>query len=448
MIKINSFSLVVIASAALALSSCSREEDDLFSQSAIERVEEAEKAYTNTLESSPGGWVMEYYPTSATTEPQGDGYVLLAKFYNENGKKNWVTVGMQNAFTYDYYKEASSAWEIIADAGPVLSFNTYNECLHAFSDPNDLPFTSTSETGLGAEGDYEFIVVDMQDNQEFATLKGKKQGTYVRMTRLPEGTDFKEYLADLKTFKANTFPTTAPNFDVLTVGDSIMKVDGMSGSMTTLYAYNGDKVTTSSLHPYTITKRDGKYYLRFREPINGYNDVSEQEFVYDADNDLFTGVTNAANKLTGPNANDFVFVDDNEWQWVRNAQKSASMKTLTDNLYNGLRKKNQTFQSGSFTIKDSQVTLSLKTSTVTYVYIYDLVKNEDGSITLKYKEPGTTGSANSLESTAGLKEYVNAFNDTFKSEGTLTNFDLSSVKLISTADAEKWLVIKYSIKKQ
>lgn len=121
---------------------------------------------------------------------------LCAKFSSDGS----VTMGMNNRFSNDTYVSDRSLWDIITDDGPVLSFSTYNDCIHAFCDPNDLPTSirggGSSVTGLGAEGDYEFVITDLQDNAEQGTIKGKKRGTYVRMTRLPEGTDFQQYLAE------------------------------------------------------------------------------------------------------------------------------------------------------------------------------------------------------------------------------------------------------------
>lgn len=435
------FSLTALFSAALLFTGCAGEEDDLFSQSAMERLEASKTAYTERLASSAGGWVMEYYPQDALTDPEGVGYVLLAKFNADNT----VKVAMKNVFTSSLYKEDTSIWEVITDTGPVLSFNTYNECMHAFSDPNDLSFTTTSETGTGAGGDYEFVIIDLQDDEQFATLKGKKQSTYVRMTRLPEGTDFESYINDLETFKSTLFPETAPNFDVLTVGDSVMKVEDISGHFPNIYPYKGDNIANESYHAYTITKRDGQYYLRFREAINGTGETSEQEFVYDEANDIFNGVENAANTLAGPNPTEYMF-SGSSWTWTRASEMSESMQSLYSAMHEGFRSLSFTLNSVSMEIDGNEMALSVRyrqrgSSNSSLKYLFDIEAQGDGTYKMTYREPSNTAASNSLNVVAGLKSYIEGFNGAYKAEGAVSNFDMSSMKLISASGEGKWLVM-------
>lgn len=75
--------------------------------------------------------------------------------------------------------------------GPVLSFDTYNEIFHFFSDPAipGLP-------GLGYEGDYEFIFMGQENNE--LILKGKKTGNTFRMHPLSKNQSWEQTLNDLK----------------------------------------------------------------------------------------------------------------------------------------------------------------------------------------------------------------------------------------------------------
>ena len=77
----------------------------------------------------------------------------------------------------------------------MLSFSTYNDILHYFSDP------AIYDQGNGLSGDYEFVMVDVPEDHQTIMLKGKKRGTYVRLTRLPDGTDFETYLKDVYDFQ-------------------------------------------------------------------------------------------------------------------------------------------------------------------------------------------------------------------------------------------------------
>lgn len=436
------FQVSALVATALLFASCAGEEDDIFDHSAIERLDASKSKYTERLVSSAGGWTMEYYPEDVETDPQGVGYLLLAKFNADQT----VTVGMKNAFTYDEYKEDTSVWEMIADAGPVLTFNTYNTCLHAFSDPNDLPFTSSSETGNGAEGDYEFVVIEMEEDAQFAMLKGKKRGTYCRMTRLPEGTDFEEYINDVQNFKKSIFPESAPNFNVLTVGDSVMKVEDIYDSFCNIYPYDGDNIADESYHTSIITKRDGKYYLRFRETINGNDDNSEQEFVYDEANDIFLGVENSANTLAGANPTEFLFSGTN-WTFRRSSSMSEAMSSLFESMYDEFKGSSMTLNSVSMSFTDSELSVSLtyryNRRDVSVRYLFDVAKQDDGTYTVTYREPYNEGAGQVSSTLTSVQTFLDALAGTYTAEGAVTNFDLSTMQLNIGSDGSKWVVLNY-----
>ena len=198
------FCISLILASALAFSSCVKEEEDIFDKSAAERLNEASDLYSSRLMASPNGWAMQLYPTTQNEYPYGNGYLLLCRFNADHS----VNVSMDNVFSDNKYAEDTSLWEVLTDNGPVLSFNSYNKCLHAFSDPYDLPFTgdkdnTINETGTGAEGDYEFIIVDAPEDASYMMLKGKKRGTYNLLTPIEVGVDYKEYLADVKAAPLN-----------------------------------------------------------------------------------------------------------------------------------------------------------------------------------------------------------------------------------------------------
>lgn len=59
------FSTILILSTVLSITSCKYEEDDIWNQSAAERIETISKNYAETLMNSKGGWAMQYYPTNS-----------------------------------------------------------------------------------------------------------------------------------------------------------------------------------------------------------------------------------------------------------------------------------------------------------------------------------------------------------------------------------------------
>ncbi|MDR0729778.1 MAG: DUF4302 domain-containing protein [Prevotellaceae bacterium] len=155
------------------LSSCLFDDKDLFEQSASERMEARLREAKTLLLSSPGGWLMSYYPSS--TQEYG-GYTLFLRFSTGNrvtvASEIEVTTGDDAEKTYD------SFYDIISDDGPVLTFNTGNSYIHFFSNPYN-PHGIGAD-GAGMEGDYEFIILEA--TSERITLKGKKTGNRVILT--------------------------------------------------------------------------------------------------------------------------------------------------------------------------------------------------------------------------------------------------------------------------
>ena len=188
------YAKVLLMAAVAVFTACSGEEDNIFDKSAAERLNEVSGVYSQRLADSKGGWVMEYYPYSDNENlVTGVGYLIMTRFH-ENGS---VYTVMKNAATDEYRPIAqdkdgniwskvnttpilisdSSSWQVITDMGPVLSFNTYNKCLGVFSDPTDIPATTSKyddEKGKGYRGDYEFVMVDVPQGGDHILLKGKR----------------------------------------------------------------------------------------------------------------------------------------------------------------------------------------------------------------------------------------------------------------------------------
>ena len=261
-----------ILTAALLLGSlvmttaCSNEEEDIFDQSAAERLNAASETYSNLLTAGTGKWAMEYFPTNNTDRYTGSGYLMTMKF----DKSSAVTVGMKNIFSNNVYREATSMWQVITDDGPVLSFNTWNDNLHQFSQPEDIPFTTGSgnnEQGTGVGGDYEFIITSYSEDGKEIYLKGKKRGIYDRLLQLPDTTTLQSYVEDLEGFSNKIFVDGAPNPQYLMLNGDSMQVDSCFTGIIRLFHVGADAVSTQTLHPFLFRKQNGHYYLRSRDDI-------------------------------------------------------------------------------------------------------------------------------------------------------------------------------------
>jgi len=446
------FSLtMLLAVGTVVLTGCKSEEDDLFSSSAAERLAESQKTYTKRL----GGttWVMEYYPLG-TTElnpetrdpyPAGLGYVILNRFKTDGS----VEQAMQNSVSNGQYLFDTSMWEIITDQGPVLSFNTFNKCIHAFADPGVSNSSLNLHQGRGYEGDYEFGVLSLDENAEYVMLKGKKRGTYIRMAKLPYDTDFQTYMTDITTLKDKIFPAGVFNNVVMTLGDTTFVFTKGSKGIAELYPVGGDPVSQNSWHPFNITKRNDKFYMRFREKI-GRGNCDAQEFVYDATKDLFTCVENSAYTISGEPASGFFvrMIDSVKKYWTCNLESSMSdsfksvletaNKDFTKTLKYPLKDIALRIVNDKFVLRCQYVAKGNKTQEVSYV----LSKSADGSnVTLSFVEDVNVQAGNARKLMPGLQSLIDTICQTWVVSPNETIFDLNKVKLTATNDTNLWFVV-------
>lgn len=170
--------LLMIVSGILA-QSCTSDEDDVFDQSPAERMSAALTEYKAVLTGAPNGWVMEYYPEQ---DRSLGGYTYLCSF-NSSGEVTFASEIVTD--NYGAGETANSLYKLIADAGPVLSFDTHNEIFHYFAEPS-----GSDVDGYG--GDYEFVFTEV--SADSVIMKGKKYGNRIVMTPLAEGTDWSEYI--------------------------------------------------------------------------------------------------------------------------------------------------------------------------------------------------------------------------------------------------------------
>ena len=448
------FSTVLLIAGALMFTGCAGEEEDLFEKSAAERLNETSKIYTARLQSSEAGWVMEYYPTNTDEEYKGRGYVILADF----DKDESVTLAMNNVMSDDVYMEGRSLWEIIADNGPVLTFNTYNEVLHCFSNPEYY------ESGKGFEGDYEFVMIDVPEDGQFIMLKGKKRGTYVRLTRLPDGTNFEEYLADIKAFHNRLFPASAINENVLQIGDKKYLISNANSGLLNMYPRGGDAITETTTHPFLITKRDGDYYLRFRDAFEHEEMKGTlQELRYDPVEEEFVCVDNDQFRISGYEPGRFYgecIAEGRSWSMLKSADMSDKFKAYIDEIDANFastkdsRNRPYTFVGISLgrdarSIEGVRDTVNCcniiyrtpgSSRNVQACYVFDM-KNDDESVTYQYQKPRDTSSENVKNSFKSIQELMSLLSRKFIVSAFDSKFNLTRVKLTSADDPDIWFVV-------
>lgn len=439
------FSMLLLFAAASTFVGCAGEEDDIFDKSAAERLNETAAIYTERLEASTGGWTMEYYPTTDTVAPYGMGYLMLVKFNNNSS----VNIAMNNAYSNNAYLEDMSSYEVISDNGPVLTFNTYNQCLHTFSTPEDIASTSKDEQGTGFEGDYEFIMIDVPEGGDHIMLKGKKRGTYVRLSRLDEGEDFQTNLADVNSFMSTMFSTAAPNMDVVTLGDSVMRMANASTGRANLYPYDGDQIIDEQNFPFLITKRGGKYYLRFKDELTAPDGTTAQEFVYNEAADQFVSLDNEAFTITGQEPKEFfqeALNDGHKWRINRASEKSDDINTKFEDMRKAFSARSRTLNYLIFSLSDGQLQVGVNykpsSSAATTVYYNFTLAASNTGVALTYAGPANESAQNILNNYPSVEAMMNALTNDYTVTPGTTAFNLTTVTF--TANNNNWFTLTYN----
>ena len=231
--------IVMIGLFAASFVACSRDEESLFDKPAAQRAQEAVTSAFDVLSSNEAGWEMAYFPN---LEADAKGYNMVLKF-NKNGN---VSVTAKNATTTGnkIITDTASTWAVKSDYGPLLTFDTYNDVFHAFSDPK--------EDGAGLLGDYEFLI--LKATPELVLLKGKKHSAYSVM-RPVKNPDVAAYFAACEKMQADLFG----NNNIVTLhqdGKKMYLYSGASGQFQSA-AYGSQLIAESATYHPVCATEDG-----------------------------------------------------------------------------------------------------------------------------------------------------------------------------------------------
>ena len=243
------FSIILCGVVVAGFTSCGNEEEDIFDESSALRTNHAVATYSELLTSAENGWVMEYFANEE--EP---GYPMLMKF----DKSGAVTIAAKNHYSNNnVYSTEESLYEVIADNGPVLTFNSNNTLFHVFSDPADILDTEEDELGRGHEGDYEFVIYEGDADHFY--MKGKKRGYEINMYKLPADQAWDTYYDKLDEIKAQMFSSQVQTL-WMTVGDERYTITDMLDGLFSFVPEGGDPISQTVTIPY-IVRLDGTVHL-------------------------------------------------------------------------------------------------------------------------------------------------------------------------------------------
>ncbi len=410
------------------LSACSKTEDDIFSKSAAERMNEALGTDYNLLTSAKNGWVMEYF-----ANPLSPGYNLLVKF-ETSGQAIFAA---SNEYTANQsYETDSCLFQMIGDDGPVLTFNSFNKILHVFSNPVD-PKGSRDLDGYGLEGDYEFVV--MKADAEKIILRGKKYRATVILTKLPENVYWTNYATDLSTMSSLMFSANTPKL-TLTIGKSVYSFFNGGSYVFSVQKY-GANITMMDV-PFIVTLTG----IRFYEPQDFEGNVV-QTFNLNDEKSALVSVENPDIKLVGQEDLAFYFMSTIKTWGLVPEELSANMKALYDQIvescvanYNAENVKlalkyNTTF--GRF-----ELSLAFEAGQIRNEGNLNLtITNSKNSLTISDK--GTADDKGEVYRTevSGLGELATLLSGSYALT-TFAKINPQVIKLAKKTDASTWISIK------
>ena len=360
--KIHLLMTVVVLS---LLTSCLKDQEDLFDKTSSLRAEESIAADYKILAGAEHGWLMKYYPSPYRTY---GGYNVFLKF-TADGK---VTVASDIA---NANATAESFYKITQSAGVVLSFDTFNNIFHLFSTP-DAPLGG--DTGKGWEGDYDFEFISAAADK--VVLKGKKSGNYAILTPM-DTDDWASYINKVEVVEEDmNFPHYTMKVDTtdVVIYKSYRNMEMNYATATTDTAVNV---------PFVVTP-DG---IEFYEPVT-INGQTISGFKYAEDTYDFACIDNANIILNGivPPINE-TFVE-NDW-YIAYSTAGSFAQPYLKLMEAGSATENETILLLAFTNIDGYPSLYFQSGRYAGYMCFNYELIGDDTITMYYNGKNDGGNA-------------------------------------------------------
>ena len=165
------FFVMMIACGLLSVA-CVNEVEEVFDTPASERLDQRMLECQSLLTSAEYGWLIEYYPDPN----QSYGGSTYAAKFEMNGNVT-VAGNISLLLSGDASETVTSHYSINASSSVVLTFDTYNEYIHYWSDPDGWSANQF-------EGDFEFAYVSGDENE--MVFRGIKTDNRIVFTALSE----------------------------------------------------------------------------------------------------------------------------------------------------------------------------------------------------------------------------------------------------------------------
>lgn len=422
--------LVIIGLLAATFAACSRDEESLFDKPAAIRAQEAVENAFDVLTSNEVGWEMAYFPN---LEASAKGYNMVLKF-NKNGNVS-VTAKNQATTMNKIKTDTASTWAVKSDYGPILTFDTYNDVFHAFSDPQT--------DGAGLLGDYEFLI--LKATPDLVLLKGKKHSAYSVM-RPMKTTNMEAYFAACEKMQSKLFGNN--NVVTLHQGDKKMYLyKGAEGQFQSA-AYGSKLIAeAATYHPLCATEDGIIVSMGFGE------DVHDHVFYYNEEKGELRSEKGAVMNAGNLNVLFGAYFTDNAFGWavdpagqeavdalladVNKAMSNTSAKMKV--MGYGYKQSLNMYEGGYFMLINFTYKQGTKNQEKKLVWTIDLTQDENG-ITISNAVPYDEGTQKFLTQIPAAQGVADAMLGSYAAtplEGSLFNA-VAGMKLVG----EKELVIR------
>ncbi|MFV0470073.1 MAG: DUF4302 domain-containing protein [Dysgonomonas sp.] len=407
---------VGLLSLLLSFTGCSNSDDEIFGKSADERINEYFADCKDRLVKADNGWEMQYYVDSLS-----GGISLVVNFDEANN----VTFTSK---TTTGFTSSTSSYKMIADQGPVLSFDTYNEVLHAYSNPDPT-------YGEGTYGDFEFVIINQSD--DVITLKGRKNKATIRLIKLPSGVSGEQYLTNLSTMDKTLFSGELPKLSLVSVDGSIAAYE-LSGGFNHIFSIKNSTGTDSISVPFIITTGG----IRLYKAITLTGDTL-QSFTLNSDKSALVSNENSNFKITGPSVTSFFNSEakrNARWKINLTDNLSSDLQAILNRIKTSLKGDADRLTQISFGYSQSKYTVFIQTSQATANFYCDLVYDAN-TVTYTYTGTADTNGTIYYNNYDGFKDLITLLSSSYTLQSTISGLNLSNISFVNTTNSNTWFSV-------
>lgn len=408
--------------ASILFVSCNNSFEPVFDKPADERLNDVFDSCRTVLTDAPYGWEMYYF-----IDNHSKGYNLIMDFTSANN----VTIAGNNDITNNSYKESASTYELNNSNGPLIAFDTYNEVLHPFADPD--PY------GYSMGGDFEFIIINVSPDE--VKVRGKKNSLNLVFNRINDDVTPANYLNEINAIRKELFSSGSPDYTLEVDGNSTDYI--FTGGTSSVFKVKNEAKNESFTYAFLSTRTGIR--LCIPEEISG---MDVQTFLLNDDKSALVGDSAHNVKLVGPSDIAGYFMNTNV-NWVfNNVQMSDDIKALyqqtissvegrypgADDIYLALvgePLKNQFSLRLGFIYRGKKVEADL---------YMDTEKTGNASITLTYKNDGNSAGLALAENITSYSKMAVLLSTSYNLE---TDYPLTvkNLKLINSTNSATWFKV-------